>query len=222
MSSLKIIESKDGSHTIYNPELDEHYHSTHGAFQEAMHVFIKSGFEEKLQSQSEVKIFEMGFGTGLNAVLTAMQQDEQELEIEYTALEAYPLAKEILQELNYKGHWGSRGQSLFNMVHSIPWDQKSRLYPGFKFEKVESSFEDFESETLFDLVYWDAFGPRVQPELWVETIFSKMFSLMNKDGILVTYSCKGDVRRAMIAAGFDVEKIPGPPGKREILRARKN
>lgn len=220
-NNLKIIESKDGSSTIYNNLLDEHYHSTHGAFNEAMHVFIEAGLHQKFDQKKPIRIFEMGLGTGLNAVLTAIEALNKGLDISYQAIEAYPLESDILDDLNYAELWGDKGRSLFQMIHDIPWGQQARLYPGFLFQKEICEFEKFKPQEKFDLIYWDAFGPRVQPELWEEDIFEKLYSLSNENAILVTYSSKGTVRRAMIAAGFQVEKIPGPPGKREMLRAVK-
>ncbi len=222
MNTLEIIKSKDGSSTIYNSSLDEHYHSTHGAVQEAEHVFIDAGLKFRLQSQPKrLNVFEMGLGTGLNAILTAIHGNELKTEIDYSSIEAFPLEDIILEKLNYGDYWGSKGVSLFNMIHAIPWQQKSRLYPGFFFQKIQTDFESYDATQAFDLIYWDAFGPRVQPELWDEAIFEKLYAMCADGGVLVTYSAKGSVKRAMISSGFQVEKIPGPPGKREMLRATK-
>lgn len=219
--SLKIIRTADGSNSIYNEELDETYHSRHGALQEAKHVFIKMGLEPLLDKK-KLDILEIGFGTGLNAWLTACRAKESNVMINYTGVEAYPLTSEALEEVNYAGLSKDESEkNILNEIQSSPWEKQISIHPHFSISKRKMLFSEIRSMASFDLIYFDAFGPRVQPELWTETIFSKMFNALRNEGVLVTYSAKGDVRRAMIAVGFKVEKVEGPPGKREMLVAKK-
>ena len=218
----KLITTEDGSHSIYVPELNEHYHSTHGAIQESNHVFIEAGLKEILKSKSFINIFEMGFGTGLNVFLTLIYSLDHEVDIKYTAIEAFPLESEIFTSLNY-GELIKNGTSnnYFEHIHNGKWEQWSILSDGFQLKKQISSLEDFQPENKFDLVYFDAFAPNVQPELWANEVFLRIFNSMNPGGILVTYCCKGDVKRSLKSTGFSIEKLPGSLGKREMLRARK-
>lgn len=214
---LQHVLSKDGSSTLFAPDFDEHYHSIHGAIQESMHVFLDAGLNQL--SKSEISILEMGFGTGLNALLTAIYGSEKH--ISYTSLEAYPVPPEYVAQLNYAEEIGGEAPRLFSLIHQLPWESFGDVHKTFSLKKVHTFLEAFETDDTFDLVYYDAFAPSSQPDLWTVDIFRKLFSLMNPDAVLVTYCAKGDVRRAMIASGFQVEKIPGPPGKREMLRAWK-
>ncbi|MEL6255965.1 MAG: tRNA (5-methylaminomethyl-2-thiouridine)(34)-methyltransferase MnmD [Bacteroidota bacterium] len=215
---IKHVISKDGSSTLFAPHFDEHYHSIHGAIQESMHVFIEAGL--RAQKKQDIRIFEMGLGTGLNAVLTAIHMEERR--IHYTGIEAFPVADDLLAQLNYTKELGEEAEMIFKKLHALPWEEIGELLPSFSLEKVRITLEKFSSESAYDLIYFDAFAPSAQLELWSLEIFQKMFRLMNAGAVLVTYCAKGDVRRAMIAAGLRVEKIPGPPGKREMLRAWKD
>lgn len=223
----KIITTSDGSTTIYLPEINEQYHSIHGAVQEALHVFINHGlhyFNNELNSKKNTKIsiLEIGFGTGLNALLTVVEAEK--LEINYEGVEAYPVSKEELEKLNYTSLLAKKYtniERLFNKIHKVSWEKQVSVTEHFTLKKRKQFFEKIEDENCFDIIYFDAFGARVQPELWTETIFIKMFKALKNNGILVTYSAKGSVRRALITAGFTVERLPGPPGKREMLRAKK-
>jgi tRNA U34 5-methylaminomethyl-2-thiouridine-forming methyltransferase MnmC len=216
----KIVTTSDGSKTIYLEDWDEHYHSKHGAIQEAYHVFIKNGLS--LFDSGSISILEMGFGTGLNALITLMEAERTNLNIRYTGVEAYPISPKELGQLNYITELKANAfQSVFEKMHSCPWEIDCSISNNFVLHKKQMNFLDIETKALFDLVYFDAFGARVQPELWTETIFEKMFRALKKDGILVTYAAKGSVRRAMQSVGLIVERLPGPPGKREMLRARK-
>lgn len=215
---IRHVISKDGSSTLFAPHFDEHYHSIHGAIQESMHVFINAGL--RALEKTDVCILEMGLGTGLNAVLTALHNEDRK--IHYTGIEAFPVSDDLLQQLNYPAELGGDAEEIFQKLHALPWNEVNKLIPSFMLEKLHTTLEDFTSDAAFDLVYFDAFAPSAQLELWSLEIFQKMFGLMNAGGVLVTYCAKGDVRRAMIAAGFRVEKIPGPPGKREMLRAWKD
>ena len=218
----KLITTEDGSHSIYVPQLNEHYHSIHGAIQESNHVFIENGLREILKSKSNIRIFEMGFGTGLNAFLTLIYALNHSVEIRYTAIEAFPVEEEILKSLNYgKILNDGRFENYLSEIHSSSWEEWNDLNEKFLLKKIQTSLLDYRSDEKFDLVYFDAFAPNVQPELWTAEVFGKIFDSMDFSGILVTYCCKGDVKRNLKSAGFSFEKLPGPPGKREMLRARK-
>ncbi|MBC9796205.1 tRNA (5-methylaminomethyl-2-thiouridine)(34)-methyltransferase MnmD [Sinomicrobium weinanense] len=217
----KIIKTADGSTTIHLEEWDEHYHSVHGAIQEAYHVFIKNGLA--VFPRGGISVLEIGFGTGLNAFITLLEAEKHKLKLNYTGVEAYPVSAEELQELNYVKELEAGQQShLFEKMHAVSWEETHRISGEFVLTKRKQSFTDIEDKEKFNLVYFDAFGPRVQPELWTEEIFSKMYTALKDGGVLVTYSAKGSVRRAMQAVGFTVERLPGPPGKREMLRATKH
>lgn len=209
----------DGSHTIFIPSSGVTYHSKHGAIQESLHVFIEAGLMPVMQHQKEIHVFEMGFGTGLNALLTLQASAKQQKKVEYTAVELYPLSKEEYEALNYGVTL--QLQNEWEQIHSIPWERMEKINPFFSLYKTQTALQDFRSNQLFDVIYYDAFAPSVQPELWTKDIFSQLFSLLNDNGLLVTYCSKGDARRAMLAAGFNVSKLPGPPGKREMLKAIK-
>jgi len=236
-----IITTADGSKTIQIEEWNEQYHSIHGAIQEAKHVYIKNGLlfciesllesfdcaQDKLSREvfdksQNISILEIGFGTGLNAFLTLLKAEELKQNIEYSGVEAYPILPEELQQLNYVDQLSAEHlQHAFETFHQSPWEKEIKVTPFFQLIKQQKQFKDIQNENTFDLIYFDAFGPRVQPELWTEHIFKIMFEALKPNGVLVTYSAKGSVRRAMQSVGFLVEKLPGPPGKREMLRARK-
>lgn len=210
----------DGSSTLFTDRFGETYHSRHGAIQESQHVFLQMGLHALPAGKGETRILEMGLGTGLNALLTVLETEEKE--IHYTGIEAFPITETLAQELNFSDQLPHfEASALFNAIHESPWGIWYDLTPQFHLLKVEGKLEEFETDDTYDLVYFDAFAPTTQPELWTEAIFTKVYHLLNPGGVLVTYSSKGDVRRAMIVAGFEVEKLPGPPGKREMLRGRK-
>lgn len=210
----------DGSTTIHIPEWDEQYHSKHGAIQEAKHVFIKNGLS--LFSDQDVSILEIGFGTGLNCFITFLEGPKKNLNIDYVGVEAYPVVSEEVEKMNYVNQLdASKFSAVFNQIHQQEWEVKSNISPNFSLLKRKQFFKDINDENKFDLIYFDAFGARVQPELWTEEIFEKMYKSLKAGGVLVTYSAKGSVRRAMLTVGFLVEKLPGPPGKREMLRGKK-
>ncbi|MEQ6123133.1 tRNA (5-methylaminomethyl-2-thiouridine)(34)-methyltransferase MnmD [Pseudotenacibaculum sp. MALMAid0570] len=217
----EIIITSDGSTTIHLPEWNEHYHSKHGAIQEAYHVFIKHGLETV--SKNELSILEIGFGTGLNAFITFLEAQKRGLKIQYTGVEAYPVPEEEVTQLNYVPELKAKAFSeIFQKIHATEWEEECVIAPSFTLEKKQLFFHEIEQENKFDLIYFDAFGARVQPELWTEDIFILMYKALKEKGRLVTYSAKGSVRRAMQAVGFEVERLPGPPGKREMLRALKH
>ena len=179
-----------------------------------MHVFIKNGLNACAVKPS-LRLLEMGFGTGLNAALTFKQKPLKQ-SVHYISLEAFPLSRDECEE------WiKCNPNENYEELHQAKWNEPVELNKGFKLEKIEADLLQTELPTNLDLVYYDAFGPRVQPELWTLEVFEKLYKAMNIGGVLVTYSAKGSVRRNMIAAGFNVERLPGPPGKREMLRARK-
>lgn len=216
----KIITTGDGSKTIQIEDWNEQYHSIHGAVQEAYHVFIKHGLS--LFKDEPVSILEIGFGTGLNAIITAIEAPKSNLNIDYTGVEAYPVEAEEVAELNYIAQLNaSNFEDVFNKMHNENWEVKTEISPNFNLLKREQNFLDITDKEAYNLIYFDAFGARVQPELWTENIFGIMYNALQTNGVLVTYAAKGSVRRAMLAVGFKVERLPGPPGKREMLRATK-
>ena len=216
-----IIITADGSTTIHLPDWDEQYHSKHGAIQEAAHVFIKNGLS--IFSNASIAILEIGFGTGLNSFLTFMEGSKFNLTIDYVGIEAFPVSNDEIERLNYVSILESEEyRSVFNEMHLCDWGVKNKFSPQFYLTKRKQCFEEICDEQKFNLIYFDAFGARVQPELWTEAIFKKMYFALKNEGVLVTYSAKGSVRRAMQSVGFTVERLPGPPGKREMLRATKN
>lgn len=217
----EIIETSDGSSSIYLPKWDEYYHSKHGAIQEAYHVFIKNGLDI-FRDDSKLSIIEIGFGTGLNCFISYLEAIKRNLRIDYVGIEAFPLLKEEIDQLNYVNQLNAANdESIFKKIHATEWELKQVIGANFSLKKQMKDFKDITAMNQFELIYFDAFGPRVQPELWTEAIFEKMFNSLKKEGVLVTYSAKGSVRRAMQNLGFVVEKLPGPPGKREMLRGRK-
>ncbi|MFS4494497.1 tRNA (5-methylaminomethyl-2-thiouridine)(34)-methyltransferase MnmD [Maribacter sp. 2308TA10-17] len=216
----EIITTSDGSKTIQIVDWDEQYHSKHGAIQEAYHVFIKSGLS--LFRDKKLSLLEIGFGTGLNCLITLLEAPKFNLDIQYRGVEAYPISSEELEQLNYISELKAEAVSEeFQRMHQSPWEKEIEITANFRLHKQQEDFADLKDSDAFHLIYFDAFGARVQPELWTETIFAKMFTALKKDGVLVTYAAKGSVRRAMQAVGFFVERLPGPPGKREMLRATK-
>ena len=227
----EIFITSDGSTSIHLPDWNEQYHSKHGAIQEAYHVFIKAGFEKfldtisqkKESTQTNLSILEIGFGTGLNAFITFLEADKKNIKIDYVGVEAYPVAANEVEKLNYVAELkAENNQLVFNEMHTTSWDEKHTISDDFNLTKRKQFFADIDDENTFDVIYFDAFGATNQPELWTEEIFQKMFTALKVGGILTTYAAKGSVRRAMQSVGFTVERLAGPPGKREMLRAVKN
>lgn len=216
----RIITTSDGSTTIQLVEWNEQYHSIHGAIQEAYHVFIKNGLS--LFENQEVNVLEIGFGTGLNAIITAIESRKLQLKINYSGVEAFPVKMEEITQLNYIEQLNvPEFEGKFLEMHASAWEQEVAITDNFKLTKEKKDFQEINRTDFFDMIYFDAFGARVQPELWTESIFSIMFTALKNNGVLVTYCAKGSVRRAMQTVGFLVERLPGPPGKREMLRATK-
>lgn len=216
----EIITTSDGSKTIHLPDWDESYHSKHGAIQEAYHVFIKNGL--RLFENRTVNILEIGFGTGLNAIITFLEAEKQQLKINYTGIEAYPVTLEEALEMNYLESLDAMDKTdIFRQMHQIPFAKQEMLSDNFNIEKRNIFFDQIADIEAFDLIYFDAFGFRVQPELWSTEIFQKMYTALKNNGVLVTYAARGVVKRSMKEVGFTVEKLEGPPGKREMMRAFK-
>ncbi len=220
----ELVTTSDGSHTLYVKEIDEHYHSVHGALQESMHVFINAGLAEAEKKFDTIHLLEIGFGTGLNCLLTYFNHHKP---VKYAGIEAFPVEESILGKLNYTEWLNYRdSQKLFNNIHSAEWNTPVLLNHDFELIKLNTRIENMAVTDLkiFDkpnLIYFDAFAPSAQPELWTENIFKDIFNIMAEDGILVTYCAKGEVKRNMKAAGFNVKALPGPKGKREMTKATK-
>ena len=223
MKKKIIVVTEDGSHTLFVPELNEHYHSVHGAVAESMHVFIEAGLKTKFNDCQPVNVLEVGLGTGLNAALTLVEAENTKTIISYFAVEPNPLLAEDILQLNYSDTSGSnRMKEVIPAIHAASRDNEVHISPYFIFNYFEKRIQDVEFENdFFDVVYFDAFSPGVQPEMWTIEVFQKIFSSMKPGGILVTYVAKGEVRRTMKACGFTIEKLPGFAGKREMTRAVK-
>ncbi|HQW68474.1 MAG TPA: tRNA (5-methylaminomethyl-2-thiouridine)(34)-methyltransferase MnmD [Flavobacterium sp.] len=224
----EIIQTKDGSTTFYLPELNETYHSKNGAIQEAYHVFIKNGFSlfegHELLRTGEAKpisILEIGFGTGLNAFITSLESQNNNQTVDYVGVEAYPITQEEALTMNYANQIDASKNEVFQKIHQIDWEIPIQVNPTFQLTKRKQLFQDIVDVEVFDLIYFDAFGYDVQPELWSDEIFEKMFIALKSGGVLVTYACRSVIKNSMISAGFKIEKLPGAPGKREMLRASK-
>lgn len=216
----EIIQTSDGSTSILLPDWNETYHSKFGAIQEAKHVFIKNGLS-LFQGQS-VSILEIGFGTGLNTFITYLEAKNLEQKIDYTGVEAYPVSEEDASKMNYVSELDAENEKdIFLKMHESEWNVQHNLDTDFSLTKLNMKFQEIIDEEKYDLIYFDAFGFRVQPELWSLEIFQIMFKALKKNGILVTYACRSSIKNAMLESGFEVEKLAGPPGKREMLRARK-
>ena len=216
----KIIHTRDGSTTIHIEEWDECYHSRFGAIQEAQHVFIKNGLS--LFEKNVVSILEIGFGTGLNAFITFLESKKLHQTIDYTGVEAYPVSAEEVRLMNYVPELNAEQESfVFQKMHECNWEEPIFLREDFLFTKRKQFFADIDDFEKFDLIYFDAFGFDVQPELWSTAIFQKMYDALKPKSVLVTYAARGVVKRSMEEVGFKVEKLEGPPGKREMFRALK-
>ncbi len=235
----QIVTTKDQSHTLFLPHLNEHYHSIHGAVQESQHVFIKNGLEyfRNLSPTKNINVFEIGFGTGLNALLTLLKGLEYpHFTIAYSTIEAYPLPQEIIQQLNYtsqlniendnsKGFPSPLGEGLgvraFKHIHSAEWNKPTEITSNFSIHKIHQTLQQIQLSETYDIIFFDAFAPEKQPEMWTKEIFQKLFLHLNAGGILVTYCAKGIIKRTLKEIGFTIETLQGPPGKREMIRAIK-
>ena len=208
---LSIIPTTDGSKTLYSDRFGEHYHSTFGAANESKHVFIEAGY--LASPVHPVSVLEVGFGTGLNVWLTLQQAGRLQRHTLYETIELYPINDGLVCQLS--------DDDIFQSLHDAPWEQPVEITPCFVLHKRKSDLLQTAFSRVYDVVYFDAFSPAVQPEMWTIDIFARLYAAMNHGAILTTYCAKGSVRRNMQSAGFDVERLPGPAGKREILRARK-
>lgn len=216
----EVIKTLDGSTTIHLQEWNECYHSKHGAIQEAKHVFIKNGLS--LFENNPVSILEIGFGTGLNTFITFLETNHKNQKIDYVGVEAYPVETTEILAMNYVSQLeANEYAAVFKKMHECEWSKKVEITSHFLLTKRKQFFDEIDDFETFDLIYFDAFGYRVQPELWSTEIFRKMYNSLRPNGVLVTYAARGVVKRSMIEVGFTVEKLAGPPGKREMFRASK-
>lgn len=215
----RLIITEDGSSSIYTEEFGENYHSGFGAINESMHIFISCGLD--YIKKKAIRILEVGFGTGLNAYLTLHRSIERDISIHYLGIEKYPLHKAEWESLNYTDIIPQSNPGEFELLHSSEWEEWSSINNFFNLLKTCQALEDFQTPLKFDLVYFDAFSPDIQPELWTLDIFRKIYNSMNAEGLLLTYTSKGQVKRNLTEVGFRIERIEGPKGKRHILRAFK-
>ena len=216
----KIIQTADGSSSLLVEDWGETYHSRHGAIQEAKHVFIQNGLS-LFQGQS-VAVLEIGFGTGLNAFITFLEAEQRQQKIDYVGVEAYPILQQEAEKLNYVSQLdANQYDTQFQLLHTSEWGVNTRISDYFSLTKRQQYFNEIEDKNQFNLIYFDAFGYQYQPELWSVHIFRLMYEALVTNGVLVTYACRGPIKKAMLEAGFKVEKLKGPPGKREMLRAQK-
>jgi tRNA U34 5-methylaminomethyl-2-thiouridine-forming methyltransferase MnmC len=216
-----VKKTLDQSNTIFLEELNETYHSINGALDESLHVYIQKGFNEAIKIKNTIHVFEVGFGTGLNTILTLIEAHKKNITCTYHSIEAFPLEENLVAQLNYTSLFDEKYHQAFEKIHQAKWNETIKISNNFLLNKIHSSLENYQPILTFDVIYFDAFAPDKQPELWTETIFKKMFDLLNENGILVTYSAKGEVRRTLQRVGFTVERTNGPKGKREMLQAKK-
>lgn len=221
-SCMQLTTTLDGSHTLFIPRLKEHYHSTFGAITESRHVFIKAGLET-LGERPEISVLEVGFGAGLNALLSCMFALDHSIKVTYHALEKFPIDTLLAKKLNYASFFSPalNPEGLFSDVHDAAWNAITIIHPCFHLHKIRDDLVTFQPGFHYDLIFFDAFAPDKQPEMWTRAIFSRLFKNLNADGMLTTYCVKGVVKRRLRSAGFHIEKLPGPPGKREMLRGKK-
>lgn len=213
-----VIKTSDGSHTLFLPQIEEHYHSIHGAIQESAHVFITAGLDH-LHNKNNIHIFEVGFGTGLNALLTSEYAEKNNLKIHYHTVELYPIDPKIVEQLNYKQY-----NHNFEQIHNSDWEKEIQINKHFSIHKTKADFSTNSAQILtsnYNLIYYDAFSPDKQPQMWTQQIFDNLYQHTTPGGILTTYCAKGNIRRMLIQSGYTVERIAGPPGKREMIRATK-
>ncbi len=222
MDHTSLIETQDGSHSVLSHRFGVTYHSKYGAIQESRHVFIEAGLFPKLILQRELAVLELGFGTGLNALLTLLEAERLERHIFYQTIEAFPLSQEQAAQLNYPEQLElPASRPWLTEMHAAPSDKLLRPTPHFQFRKTIGRFEELDLQNAFDVAYFDAFAPETQPELWTEEVLGRVYRALRPQGILVTYCATGAVKRTLKSLGFQIERIPGPPGKREMTRAVK-
>lgn len=217
---MQLEQTADGSYTLFVPELDEHYHSVKGALTESEHIFINMGL--KHSPALEPRILEIGFGTGLNAFLSLLEAEKSQRKVHFTTIERFPLDIETIRKMNYPAQVAPDHATAYETLHTAAWNTDEVITPFFTLHKIEADFTAYQFPTGYDVIYFDAFAPEKQPEMWSQELFDNLFAVLNKGGILTTYCAKGVIRRMLQSAGFTVERLPGPPGgKREILRATK-
>lgn len=217
-----ILPTSDGSNTLFTSRFNASYHSIHGALEESKVVFIQLGLQYLANRGCQnIRLFEMGFGTGLNAALSFQFASQHGLTLHYTGAEAFPVPIETIQQTNLSSLFDTPYDQLYIELHQLPWNQEHLLLQNDHFLKWHTSLEEFESEHKFDLIYFDAFAPECQPELWSEEILLKMYNLLDHNGVLTTYCAKGIFKRNLKKVGFHLENHPGPGRKREITRAIK-
>lgn len=224
---MKVIDTEDGSKTIHIEEINETYHSIHGALQESLHVYIKNGFRYSIGENltKPLSVLEVGLGTGLNVILTLIESNKFKLPVKFTSLEPFPLPPHLINQLNYDALFPSQKkiEDVFKLIHSEIWGDETLIGNYLKFRKLQVTIQEFDLQTdKFDLIYYDAFAPGKQPEMWHFNLFNKIFNAMNPGGILVTYSAQGQFKRDLKEIGFKVEVLSGPPGKKEMVRAIRN
>jgi tRNA U34 5-methylaminomethyl-2-thiouridine-forming methyltransferase MnmC len=218
---IEIVSSGDGSHTLFLPDMNETYHSMHGAVAESQYVFIDKGLEEAAKGLNEIRILEIGFGTGLNTLLSLKWAEEQKKNVYYTTLEPFPLSDEVVDKLNYGSMVAAPYAENYQVLHKSPWEESVVLTEFFTLTKHKTKLEDAVLQDSFDLIYFDAFAPNKQAEVWDLSNIEKCYSLLNKGGTLVSYCAQGQFKRNLKAAGFELEVLVGPPGKKEMTRAVK-
>lgn len=218
---MQILTTADGSNTLYLPDLDEQYHSLNGAFTESMHVYIQNGYN--FHDSTNPVVFEVGFGTGLNCLLTALQSEKLQRPTLYISAEKFPVKREIWEQLNFGKRISEEAAQLFNQIHESNWEQKVQISPYFTLQKLKIDMHDLDTSKIekCDVVYFDAFGPGKQPDMWTPEVFSQISNLCNPKAVFVTYSAKGQVRRDLQSTGFAMKRVPGPPGKNEMLQGIK-
>lgn len=216
----EIIETADGSKTIFIPEMNENYHSGHGAYQEAMHVFIENGIR-RIKGK-ELAIFEMGFGTGLNALLSLDEALKSDIKITYSGIEAFPVELDHALQMDYEKYVSPEAAILYKKLHEFDWGTEHVIHQNFNFRKLHQKIEDHLPEiSTYDIIFFDAFGPRAQSSMWELPILEKMHNMLKPDGLLVTYCAQGQFKRDLKSLGFEVFSVPGPPGKREMTQGFK-
>lgn len=219
MKKIEIRQTADGSNTLYLHELDETYHSSHGAVQEAMHVFIEHGLTFVGKEKKSISVFEMGFGTGLNALLSAQWSEQHSCSLRYIGIELHPISEDIWGQMDYVQEEVERER--YAKIMSAAWGDYQEIHPGFQLKKMNEDVLALQLSEKVDLIYFDAFGPRAQSEMWELPVLTKMYELLHPGGVFVTYCAQGQMKRNLTALGFTLESLPGPPGKREMTRAIK-
>lgn len=220
MLKTVIVNTDDGSHTLYQNDIDEHYHSTFGAFTESRHIFIEQGL--KAVNKRGIHVFEMGFGTGLNCLLSYIEAEKSNKKVMYHTIENHPLDIENALQLNYSSLLGKQAAKVFHNLHTAKWDTDIQMSDFFNIRKINQDINDYTFDDTYDIVYYDAFSPKAQPEVWQYSIFRRIYEHLNDHGFIITYCVKGEVKALLVKCGFHLQKLPGPPkGKREILKAIK-